>query len=442
LPVNAEKELIMSNVVVIGTQWGDEGKGKVVDVLAEKAHVVARFQGGNNAGHTMVVDGESFISHLIPSGILHPDKICLIGNGVVVDPAVLIQEITDLKERGVPVGPQNLLVSENAHLIMPYHKLLDHGREKLKGDKKLGTTGRGIGPCYEDKVTRRGIRFCDLIDPETFEEKLSLIVPEKNFYLRDFLKYETVDQESILKEYLPYAEALRPYVANVSLVLSQAVKAGDHILFEGAQGTHLDIDHGTYPFVTSSNTVAGNACCGAGIGPTQIHGVIGMVKAYTTRVGRGPFPTELHDDIGDRLQEMGVEFGATTGRRRRCGWLDAVVVRNSARINSLTGIAITKLDVLSGLKTLKICTAYEYKGDKLPEFPSALRVLEACRPIYEELPGWTEDITAVKDEGGLPENARAYLRRLEELVETPIQIISVGPGRHETIMLQDPFDSP
>jgi adenylosuccinate synthase len=442
LLVNGEKELIMSNVVVIGTQWGDEGKGKVVDVLAEKAHVVARFQGGNNAGHTMVVDGESFISHLIPSGILHPDKICLIGNGVVVDPAVLIQEIAELKERGVPVGPQNLLVSENAHLIMPYHKLLDHGREKLKGDKKLGTTGRGIGPCYEDKVTRRGIRFCDFIDPETFEEKLSLIVPEKNFYLRDFLKYETVDQESILEEYLPYAEALRSYVANVSLVLSQAVKAGDHILFEGAQGTHLDIDHGTYPFVTSSNTVAGNACCGAGIGPTQIHGVIGMVKAYTTRVGRGPFPTELHDDIGDRLQEMGVEFGATTGRRRRCGWLDAVVVRNSARINSLTGIAITKLDVLSGLKTLKICTAYEYKGDKLPEFPSALRVLEACRPIYEELPGWIEDITAVNDEGGLPENARAYLRRLEELVETPIQIISVGPGRHETIMLQDPFASP
>ena len=432
----------MSNVVVIGTQWGDEGKGKVVDVLAEKARVVARFQGGNNAGHTMVVDGESFISHLIPSGILHPDKLCLIGNGVVVDPGVLIQEITELQERGVSVGPHNLLVSENAHLIMPYHKLFDHGREKLKGDKKLGTTGRGIGPCYEDKVTRRGIRFCDFIDPETFEAKLSLIVPEKNFYLRDFLKSETVDEQSILEEYLPYAETLRPHVANVSLVLSQALKAGDHILFEGAQGTHLDIDHGTYPFVTSSNTVAGNACCGAGIGPTQIHSVVGMVKAYTTRVGRGPFPTELHDDIGDRLQERGAEFGATTGRRRRCGWLDAVVVRNSARINSLTGIAITKLDVLSGLETLKICTAYEYKGHRLPEFPSALRVLEACTPVYEELPGWSEDITAVKDESGLPENARAYLRRLEELVETPIQIVSVGPGRHETIMLQDPFDSP
>jgi adenylosuccinate synthase len=279
------------------------------------------------------------------------------------------------------------------------------------------------------------------MDREVFQEKLSLVVPEKNYYLRDFLKSETVDEQSILKQYLPYAETLRPHVANVSLVLSQAVKAGDHILFEGAQGTHLDIDHGTYPFVTSSNTVAGNACCGAGIGPTQIHSVIGMVKAYTTRVGRGPFPTELHDDIGDRLQEIGAEFGATTGRRRRCGWLDAVVVRNSARINSLTGIAITKLDVLSGLETLKICTAYEYRGDRLPEFPSALRVLEACKPIYEELPGWTEDIAAVRNKSGLPENARADLRRLEELVETPIQIISVGPGRHETIMLQDPFDS-
>jgi adenylosuccinate synthase len=366
----------------------------------------------------------------------------MIGNGVVVDPRVLIQEITDLRERGISVEPHNLLVSENAHLIMPYHKLVDHGREKLKGDKKLGTTGRGIGPCYEDKVTRRGIRFCDLIDRKIFEEKLSLIVPEKNFYLRDFLKYDTVDQESIFEEYLPYAETLRPHVTNVSLALRQAVKAGDHILFEGAQGTHLDIDHGTYPFVTSSNTVAGNACCGAGIGPTQIHSVIGMVKAYTTRVGRGPFPTELHDDIGDRLQERGAEFGATTGRRRRCGWLDAVVVRNAARLNSLTGIAITKLDVLSGLKTLKICTAYEYQGDRLPEFPSGSGVLEACQPIYEELPGWREDITAVKDDGGLPANARAYLRRLEELVETPIHIISVGPGRDETIMLKDPFDTP
>jgi len=432
----------VSNVVVIGTQWGDEGKGKVVDVLAEKAQVVARFQGGNNAGHTMVVNGESFISHLIPSGILHPDKLCVIGNGVVVDPAVLIEEIKDLQKRNVSVGPHNLLVSEHAHLIMPYHKLVDHGRERLlKGDKKIGTTGRGIGPCYEDKVSRRGIRFCDLIDPVIFKERLSSFLPEKNFYLKEFLKSEVVDEEALLEEFLPYAETLRPHVANVSVTLRNAVKAGDNILFEGAQGTHLDIDHGTYPFVTSSNTVAGNACCGAGIGPTQIHGVIGMVKAYTTRVGAGPFPTELHDQIGDRIQEKGAEFGATTGRRRRCGWLDTVVVRNSARINSLTGLAITKLDVLSGLDTLKICTAYEHGKDRLPEFPGSLEVLAECQPLYEEMPGWSEDISGAKSLEDLPENAKAYLKRIEELTETPIQIVSVGAGREATIVLENPFDA-
>ncbi len=429
----------MSNIVVIGTQWGDEGKGKVVDVLAETARLIVRFQGGNNAGHTMVVDGETFISHLIPSGILHPNKVCVIGNGVVVDPGVLIEEIQHLRDRGISVGPHNLLISENANLIMPYHKLIDHGRERLKGNKKLGTTGRGIGPCYEDKVTRRGIRFCDLIDPETFRQKLSSILGEKTFYLKEFLRSETVDETAILNEYLPYSEVLRPYVANVSVSISQAIKAGHHILFEGAQGTHLDIDHGTYPYVTSSNTVAGNACCGAGIGPTQIHGVIGMVKAYTTRVGRGPLPTELHDEIGDRIQQRGAEFGATTGRRRRCGWLDTAVVRNAARINSLTGLAITKLDVLSGLKNLMICTAYRYKQDRLTEFPAALRVLEECEPIYEELPGWPDDITAFQDIDDLPENARTYVKRVEELVETPVQIISVGPGRKQTIVLQDPF---
>ncbi|MDY6989626.1 MAG: adenylosuccinate synthase [Thermodesulfobacteriota bacterium] len=430
----------MSNVVVIGTQWGDEGKGKVVDVLAEKAQVVARFQGGNNAGHTMVVNGESFISHLIPSGILHPDKLCIIGNGVVVDPAVLIEEIKDLQKRNVSVGPHNLLVSEHAHLIMPYHKLVDHGRERLlKGDKKIGTTGRGIGPCYEDKVSRRGIRFCDLIDPVIFKERLSSFLPEKIFYLKEFLKSEAVDEESILEEFLPYAEALRPHVANVSITLRNAVKAGENILFEGAQGTHLDIDHGTYPFVTSSNTVAGNACCGAGIGPTQIHGVIGMVKAYTTRVGAGPFPTELHDQTGDRIQEKGAEFGATTGRRRRCGWLDTVVVRNSARLNSLTGLAITKLDVLSGLDTLKICTAYQHGGDRLEEFPGALEVLAKCDPLYEEMPGWSEDISGAQSQDDLPKNAKAYLKRIEELTETPIQIVSVGAGREATIVVENPF---
>ncbi len=430
----------MSSVVVIGTQWGDEGKGKVVDVLAEKARLVVRFQGGNNAGHTMVVDGEQFISHLIPSGILHPGKICLIGNGVVVDPSVLIQEMNHLRERGIQVGPHNLLVSQNAHLIMPYHKLIDHGRERLKGDKKLGTTGRGIGPCYEDKVTRRGIRFCDLIDPDVFREKVSSILGEKNFYLKQFLKTETVDEAAILQEYLMYAETLRPHVTNVSVVIHEAIKAGDQILFEGAQGTHLDIDHGTYPYVTSSNTVAGNACCGSGIGPTQIGGVIGMVKAYTTRVGSGPFPTELEDDIGDLIQERGAEFGATTGRRRRCGWLDTVLVRNAARLNSLTGIAVTKLDVLSGLETLKIATAYQYRNDRITEFPLSIKVLEACQPIYEELPGWSEDLTSVQDVGDLPENAKDYVKRMEELVDTPVQIISVGPGRQQTMVLDDPFD--
>jgi adenylosuccinate synthase len=322
---------------------------------------------------------------------------------------------------------------------MPYHKLVDHGRERLKGDRKLGTTGRGIGPCYEDKVSRRGIRFCDLVDAPVFKEKLSSILPEKNFYLKEFLKYETVDEASILEEFLPYGETLKPHITNTSITLKEAVKRGDNILFEGAQGTHLDIDHGTYPFVTSSNTVAGNACCGSGIGPTQIHSVIGMVKAYTTRVGAGPFPTELHDAIGERLQEKGAEFGATTGRRRRCGWLDAVVVRNSARINSLTGLAITKLDVLSGLETLKICTAYQYGKERVPEFPAAPEILEQCTPIYEDLPGWSEDITGAQSLNDLPKNARAYLSRIEELTETPIQIISVGPGREATVVLENPF---
>ena len=390
----------------------------------------------------MVVDGDQLISHLIPSGILHPGKHCFIGNGVVVDPEVLIGEIQKLTDRGIPISPENLMVSERAHVIMPYHKLIDHGRERLlKGDKKIGTTGRGIGPCYEDKATRRGIRFCDLIDENAFRDKLAAILPEKNFYLKEFLKGETVEEASILAEFLPYADTLRPHVVNVSVMLSQAVKAGHNVLFEGAQGTHLDIDHGTYPYVTSSNTVAGNACCGAGIGPTQIGGVIGMVKAYTTRVGAGPFPTELFDAIGDKIQKIGAEFGATTGRRRRCGWLDTVVVRNSSRLNSLTGFAITKLDVLTGINPLKICNAYVYEGEQVTEFPPALNVLEQCEPVYEELPGWTEDITTARHFDDLPDNAKAYLKRIEELTDTPIQIVSVGAGREETIVLENPFDA-
>nr|HID59107.1 adenylosuccinate synthase [Desulfobacterales bacterium] len=430
----------MANIVIVGTQWGDEGKGKIVDLLAEWTDMIVRFQGGNNAGHTMVVNGEQFISHLIPSGILHKDKICLIGNGVVVDPKVLIEEIENLKRRGVYVGPQNLLISEIAHIIMPYHRSIDHGREKMRGNRKLGTTGRGIGPCYEDKVARRGIRFIDLVDPDVFREKLYSILEEKDLYLKDFLHCEGLDGESILEEYLAYGEKLKPHITNVSITVNKAIREKKNILFEGAQGTHLDIDHGTYPFVTSSNTVAGNVCCGSGIGPTYIDGIIGIVKAYTTRVGRGPFPTELFDDIGDTIQQRGAEFGATTGRKRRCGWLDAVMLKNASQINGLTGLAITKLDVLTGIDTLKICTAYRYKNSKITDFPNSLKVLQDCEPIYETLPGWSEEIRFVKQLEDLPENTKRYLRRIEEFVEIPIQIVSVGPQRNETIIVKNPLD--
>ena len=428
----------MANIVIVGTQWGDEGKGKIVDLLAEFADLVVRFQGGNNAGHTMVVAGEQFISHLVPSGILQK-KTCIIGNGVVVDPAVLVGELDNLSDRGVDVGPGMLKISEKAHVIMPYHQRIDHAREKMKGDKKIGTTGRGIGPCYEDKASRRGIRFAELIDPEVFTEMVTSVLKEKNFYLEQFFATEALDPQSMIDQYQGYAKRLAPHVANISVFIYNAIKQGKQVLFEGAQGTHLDIDHGTYPFVTSSNTVAGNACCGAGIGPKEITDVIGIVKAYTTRVGRGPFPTELFDEIGDKLQKKGAEFGATTGRRRRCGWLDIVLLRNSIRLNSLTGLVITKLDVLDGLPFLEICTGYEYEDQIITDFPANLKVLDACKPVYETLPGWTEDITQIRRFEDLPNNAKAYLTRIEELAETPIQIISVGPGREETIVLKNPL---
>ena len=428
----------MANIVIVGTQWGDEGKGKIVDLLAEFADLVVRFQGGNNAGHTMVVAGEQFISHLVPSGILQK-KTCIIGNGVVVDPAVLVGELDNLSDRGVDVGPGMLKISEKAHVIMPYHQQIDHAREKMKGDKKIGTTGRGIGPCYEDKASRRGIRFVELIDPEVFTEMVTSVLKEKNFYLEQFFATEALDPQSMIDQYQGYAQRLAPHVANISVFIYSAIKQGKQVLFEGAQGTHLDIDHGTYPFVTSSNTVAGNACCGAGIGPKEITDVIGIVKAYTTRVGRGPFPTELFDEIGDKLQKKGAEFGATTGRRRRCGWLDIVLLRNSIRLNSLTGLVITKLDVLDGLPFLEICTGYEYEDQIITDFPANLKVLDACKPVYETLPGWTEDITQIRRFEDLPNNAKAYLTRIEELAETPIQIISVGPGREETIVLKNPL---
>ncbi len=430
----------MPAVVVIGTQWGDEGKGKVVDLFSEDADYIVRFQGGNNAGHTLVVNNKKYIFHLIPSGILHQGKVCMIGNGVVLDPGVLIEELDRLEKNGQRVTPENLVISEHLHVIMPYHKALDVAREEKKGKGKIGTTGRGIGPCYEDKVARTGIRMNDLLDTEIFIEKLEKNVAEKNFILTKFLEAEPLDTEKIYRTYLEYSERLRPYVGSVSRELSKAFGRGASILFEGAQGTHLDIDHGTYPYVTSSNVVAGNACCGSGIGPTQIDRVIGICKAYTTRVGGGPFVTELSDEIGRHIQQSGGEYGATTGRPRRCGWLDLVVVNNAVRLNGLSWLAVTKLDVLTGIDPLKICTAYRYRGEKLDYFPPQVKILEDCEPVYETLRGWKEPITNVRKFADLPENAKNYIRRVEELTGTPVKLVSVGPEREQTIVLENPFD--
>lgn len=430
----------MANIVIIGTQWGDEGKGKIVDLLAEHADYVVRFQGGNNAGHTMVVEGEQFISHLIPSGILQ-GKTCVIGNGLVVDPEVLLEEIDYLSSKGIAVGPEELKISEKAHLIMPYHKSIDAARENAASkSKKIGTTGRGIGPCYEDKACRCGIRFIDLMNAKGFEEKVNTVCREKNFYLTQFFSEKPLDPDEIIKKYKVYQKRLAPFVTDISVYISKGIKAGKQVLFEGAQGTHLDIDHGTYPFVTSSNTVSGNACSGGGVGPKQISGIVGIVKAYTTRVGEGPFPTELFDEIGDKIQKTGAEFGATTGRKRRCGWLDTVILNNAVRLNSLTGLVVTKLDVLDDLDTINICTAYDYKGTQLDDFPADLGVLSECKPIYESLPGWKENISKIRSYNDLPVNTKNYLKRVEELTETKIDIVSVGPGREETIVLNKIFD--
>ncbi len=429
----------MANVVVVGTQWGDEGKGKVVDLLTENAECVVRYQGGNNAGHTLVVGGKKFIFHLIPSGILHPGKKCLIGNGVVVDPEVLLKEIDSLAAQGLAVGPENLQISDKAHIIMPYHQRLDLARERAKGAGKIGTTGRGIGPCYEDKIGRNGVRVVDLIDPASLQDKVQRNLAEKNFILTKLLGDEALDPQDVIDKYTAFGRRLAPLVANVSILLDQAVRAGKNILFEGAQGTHLDIDHGTYPFVTSSNPVAGGACTGAGIGPRHLTGVLGICKAYTTRVGGGPFTVECLDADGEHMQVKGVEFGATTGRRRRCGWLDMVVLRDSVRLNGLTGLAITKLDVLTGLNPVRMCVAYELDGHRLDTVPASLAALERCRPVYEDFPGWTEDISGVRNFTDLPAAAQSYLHRLAVLAEVPIQIVSVGPDREQTIVLANPF---
>jgi adenylosuccinate synthase len=429
----------MSNVVVVGTQWGDEGKGKVVDLLAASADLVVRFQGGNNAGHTLVVNGEQTICHLIPSGILHGNKKCLIGNGVVVDPSVLLEEMNMLTKKGIDLGPDKLSLSEKAHLIMPYHKALDHAREVAKGNDKIGTTGRGIGPCYEDKAARTGVRAIDLFESDTLAEKIKHNVTEKNFCLANFLNAEPLEFQPIYDEYLAMADILKPYITDVSLEIDQAVRSGSKILFEGAQGTHLDIDHGTYPYVTSSNPIAGAVCAGAGVGPDKLHHIIGIVKAYTTRVGAGPFVTELLDETGDYIQKKGVEFGATTGRRRRCGWLDLVILRDSVRLNGLSSLSITKLDVLTGLETLKICVGYQCQGKRIESRPASLKRLAQCTPIYEEMPGWQEDITSAGEFDQLPNQAKEYLKRIEEISEVPLSIISVGPMREQTIVLKDPF---
>ena len=429
----------MSVAVVVGTQWGDEGKGKIVDLLTAKTQHIVRFQGGNNAGHTLVIAGQKFIFHILPSGILHQEKKCYVGNGVVVDPVALAEELDNLGQRGFKVGPEQLVISERAHIIMPYHRAIDQAREAKAGRDKIGTTGRGIGPCYMDKVGRVGIRFVDMLSPEALAEKLKANLEEKNFWLTKYLGAEPIDAGEILDVYNPLAERLRPFAGNVSLLLGEAIERGESVLFEGAQGTHLDVDHGTYPYVTSSNPVAGTVSAGAGVGPTQIDAVIGLVKAYTTRVGGGPFVTELDDEVGRHLQEQGGEFGSTTGRPRRCGWLDLVAVRESVRLSGVTGLALTKLDVLTGLSQLKVCLAYELDGRRIEAMPADVAALERCQPIYETVPGWPDDLTAVRNRDELPAPARDYLRLVEEVTGRPLSHISVGPGREETILLSSPL---
>jgi adenylosuccinate synthase len=436
----------MPNVVVIGAQWGDEGKGKVVDLLTEHAQVVVRFQGGNNAGHTLVVGGQKTVLHLIPSGILHAGKICVIGNGVVVDPAVLVKELDALKERGFLKDDSHFLISDNAHVIFPWHKLLDAYREKARGVSAIGTTGRGIGPAYEDKVARRGIRVRDLLNSERLRKRIDERLPGVRDELRELCRAANeqppeLDAQKVQDEFSALGERLRPHVTDVSLYLSGQVQRGARILFEGAQGTLLDVDHGTYPFVTSSNCVAGNAAVGSGLGPTAIDKVMGISKAYTTRVGGGPFPTELTDETGERLRKVGDEFGATTGRPRRCGWLDGVVLRYAVRVNGLWGMALTKMDVLSGLKTLQICNAYELDGKRITELPGDYEDLARVKPIYETLQGWDEKLAGVRTFEEMPENAKRYVRRVEEICGVPVVCISVGADRGETVLLQNPFRS-
>lgn len=420
----------MSTVVVVGTQWGDEGKGKITDFLAESADVVARYQGGNNAGHTILIDGKKFKLSLIPSGVFYKEKTCVIGNGMVINPEALIQEINYIHDNGFDT--KNLVISDRAHVIMPYHMVLDALEEDRKGPNKIGTTRKGIGPCYMDKAARNGIRIADLMDAEEFELRLRPLMEEKNQVITQVYGAEPLNVEEILTKYLEYAEVLRGYVTDTSVVLNDAIDADSRVLFEGAQGVMLDIDQGTYPFVTSSNPSAGGVCIGSGVGPSKIKQVIGVAKSYTTRVGDGPFPTELNDATGDYIRETGHEYGTVTGRARRVGWFDSVVVRHARRVSGITGLSLNSLDVLSGLETVKICTGYKYRGDIITTYPASLKMLAECEAVYEELPGWSEDITSAKTLEDLPANTRKYVERVSELTGIPISIFSVGRNREQT----------
>ncbi|WP_347292678.1 adenylosuccinate synthase [uncultured Brachyspira sp.] len=427
----------MASVIIVGTQWGDEGKGKIVDYLANKAQYVVRSQGGSNAGHTVVVDNVKYKLRLLPSGILHKDKVCIIGNGVVIEPKVFLSEIDGLIEKKVNMS--NLKISNRAHVLMPYHKILDELQEEDLGENKLGTTKNGIGPCYMDKASRLGIRIVDLMNKEVFAKKLKFNVELKNKLLKKLYNHDGINYEELLKEYLEYADRLRPYVADTTTILNKAIKEKKNILFEGAQATMLDLDHGTYPFVTSSYPAAGGACTGSGVGPRKIDNVIGVVKAYSTRVGEGPFPSELFDDVGQFIRDKGGEYGTVTGRARRCGWLDACVIKYASYINGLDSIAITRLDILDELEKLKICVAYKYNGEILEDYPADLGILSKVEPVYEEFDGWKTSTTNIREYDKLPENAKKYLKRLSEVIDTEISIVSVGAGRDETIIIKDIF---
>jgi len=428
----------MSTVVITGAQLGDEGKGKMVDILTEDADYIVRYQGGHNAGHTVVIGDSKFILHLIPSGILRPGKKCVIGNGVVIDPQALLAEIDGLLEKGIEVR-ENLLISGRAHIIMPYHRAIEKESEKQKGSLKIGTTGRGIGPTYADKVARVGIRVADILDKEVFRDKLKTNIQEMNYFLERLYGAKGFILEDIYDEYTGYAERLRDFITDTAVLLNRALREGKNILFEGAQGTHLDVDHGTYPYVTSSNATSGGACTGTGVGPTKIDKVVGVVKAYTTRVGSGPFPTELNDAIGEFLRDKGREYGATTGRPRRCGWFDAVATRYAADVNGFTGMIITKMDVLDELNEIKICTGYRYQGKLYTEMPSQLNVLEECEPVYETMKGWQASTAGLSNYEAMPVNAKKYIERMQELVGVDVDIISTGFRRDETIILKKIF---